>query len=143
MTIENFTPITALLGGLLIGVAASLLLLLNGRIAGISGIAGGLLRAGAGDRTWRLLFLLGLVAGAGASRLVGSQPASIHIDASLPALILGGLLVGFGTQLGGGCTSGHGVCGIARLSPRSITATLVFMLSAAATVFVVRHVIPG
>jgi uncharacterized membrane protein YedE/YeeE len=143
MTIENFTPVTALLGGILIGAAASLLLLLNGRIAGISGITGGLLRAGPGDRAWRVLFVLGLLISVSAYRLVGLPPASIRIDASWPALILGGLLVGFGTQLGRGCTSGHGVCGIARLAPRSIAATLVFMLSAAATVFVVRHVVEG
>jgi uncharacterized membrane protein YedE/YeeE len=143
MTIENFTPAAALVGGLLIGIAALLLLLLNGRIAGVSGIVGGLFRAGSGDRAWRTLFLLGLVVGAGAYRLLGFPPASIHIDASWPALIAGGLLVGFGTQLGHGCTSGHGVCGIARLSPRSIAATLVFMVSAAVTVFITRHLLQG
>jgi uncharacterized protein len=143
MTIENFTPASALIGGMLIGVAASLLLLINGRIAGVSGIAGGLLRADPGERAWRVLFVVGLMAGAGAYGLIAPWPVSISIDASWPVLIAGGLLVGFGTQLGSGCTSGHGVCGIARLSPRSIVATLVFMLTAAATVFVVRHVIGG
>lgn len=141
MIIENFTPVSALLGGALIGVAATLLLLLNGRIAGVSGIAGGLLRPATGDVIWRALFLLGLMIGAGGYGLVDQVP--IRIDASLPILVLGGLLVGFGTQLGRGCTSGHGVCGIARLSPRSIVATLVFMISAGLTVYLVRHVIGG
>jgi len=141
MIIENFTPVSALLGGALIGVAATLLLLLNGRIAGVSGIAGGLLRPATGDVAWRALFLLGLMIGAGGYGLVDLVP--IRIDASLPILVLGGLLVGFGTQLGKGCTSGHGVCGIARLSRRSIVATLVFMISAGLTVYLVRHVIGG
>jgi uncharacterized protein len=141
MVIENFTPISALLGGVLIGTAATLLLLLNGRIAGVSGIAGGLLKAAPGDAAWRVLFVLGLVIGAGAYALVSPRPVEIRIAASWPILVLGGLLVGFGTQLGRGCTSGHGVCGIARLSPRSIVATLVFMVTAGVTVFLVRHVI--
>ena len=139
--VANFTPVSALIGGMLIGLAATMLLLVNGRIAGISGIAGGLVRPARGEAGWRLLFVLGLVIGAGAYGLVTSVP--IRIDASLPVIVLGGLLVGFGTQLGRGCTSGHGVCGIARLSPRSITATVVFMLSAGVTVFLVRHVIGG
>jgi uncharacterized membrane protein YedE/YeeE len=143
MMVENFTPGSALLGGALIGVAATMLLALNGRIAGVSGIAGGLLRAASGDVAWRLLFLLGLALGAGAYALVLPQPLTIRIDASLPVVVLGGLLVGFGTQLGGGCTSGHGVCGIARLSRRSIVATLVFVMTAAATVYVARHVVGG
>ncbi|MDJ0949549.1 MAG: YeeE/YedE family protein [Alphaproteobacteria bacterium] len=140
---ENFTPVSALIGGLLIGVAASMLLLLNGRIAGISGIAGGLLSPARGDVAWRLLFLAGLALGAALWRLVGPEPQAIALTGSLPTLIAGGLLVGFGTRLGGGCTSGHGVCGIARLSKRSITATAVFMASAFVTVFVVRHVFGG
>jgi uncharacterized membrane protein YedE/YeeE len=143
MVIENFTPASALLGGVLIGTAATLLLLLNGRIAGVSGIAGGLLKARPGDMAWRLLFVLGLGTGAGTYALVSPAPLAIDIDASWPVLVIGGLLVGFGTQLGRGCTSGHGVCGIACLSPRSIAATLVFMTCAAVTVFLVRHVIQG
>ncbi|HYG86540.1 MAG TPA: YeeE/YedE thiosulfate transporter family protein [Azospirillum sp.] len=142
MVIENFTPVAALLGGALIGIAATLLLLLNGRLAGVSGIAGRLLLSlRPGDVAWRVMFLLGLVVGAGAYGLVASP--AIRIDASLPVVVLGGLLVGFGTQLGSGCTSGHGVCGIARLSPRSIIATLVFMICGGVTVFLVRHIIGG
>ena len=144
MTIENFTPVSALLGGALIGLAAVLLMLLNGRIAGVSGIAGRLLVPRAlppGDAAWRVLFLVGLVIGAGVYGLLA--PVTIEVPVSWPALAIGGLLVGFGTQLGNGCTSGHGVCGIARLSPRSIVATLVFMASAIVTVFVTRHVIGG
>jgi len=143
MVIENFTPVSALAGGVLIGTAATLLLLMNGRIAGVSGIAGGLLKATPGDLAWRALFVLGLVIGAGAYGLVSPEPVTIRIDASWPILVIGGLLVGFGTQLGRGCTSGHGVCGIARLSPRSIIATLVFMVSAGLTVFLVRHMVLG
>lgn len=137
MAIENFTPVSALIGGALIGLAATVLLWLTGRIAGVSGIAGGLLARPAGDIAWRAMFVVGLVLGAGLYGI--AAPVPVEIDASWPALITGGLLVGFGTQLGRGCTSGHGVCGIARLSPRSITATLVFMASAMVTVFVMRH----
>jgi uncharacterized membrane protein YedE/YeeE len=141
--IEGFTPVSALLGGALIGLAATALYAATGRIAGISGIAGGLLRAGsAADAPWRLLFLAGLISGAGLITLAGGAPA-LRIEASWPLLVLGGLLVGYGTQLGSGCTSGHGVCGIARLSPRSIAATVVFMAAAAATVFVMRHIVGG
>jgi uncharacterized membrane protein YedE/YeeE len=139
MIIDNFTPASALIGGALIGLAATLLLWLTGRIAGVSGIAGGLLARQAGDTAWRAMFVIGLLAGAALYGLVA--PVPIEIDASWPVLVGGGLLVGFGTQLGRGCTSGHGVCGMARLSPRSIVATLVFMASAVATVFLVRHVI--
>jgi hypothetical protein len=137
-----FTPFTATLGGLLIGCAAVLLLLVNGRIAGISGILGGALARRCDDRTWRVLFLLGLPLGALA---VGALRGGLEIQVStpLPALIAAGLLVGFGTRLGGGCTSGHGVCGIGRGSQRSIVATAVFMLTGALTVFVVRHLLGG
>ncbi len=139
---ENFTPYSALAGGLLIGLAASLLLLLNGRIAGISGILFGLLAPAQGEIAWRVLFIVGLVAGTVAYR--GIDPADIiSIEASWPLLIIGGLLVGFGTRVGGGCTSGHGICGIGRLSPRGLTATPVFMLSAGVTLYVVRHVVGG
>lgn len=133
---HDFTPLSALIGGALIGVAASLLLLGSGRIAGISGILGGLLTPTPGDRLWRALFLLGLLA-AGvfgalfAPQLIGSSPRSV------PVLVAAGLLVGIGTRLGNGCTSGHGVCGISRLSPRSIFATVTFI---AAGMIVVRLV---
>lgn len=136
---HNFTPISALLGGALIGLGAALLLLFNGRIAGVSGIVGSLLKPVKGERAWRLAFVGGLVSGPLLVRWLSGQPVSITIDASLPMLIAGGLLVGFGTSLGSGCTSGHGVCGIARFSPRSLVATLAFMLAGAVTVFIVRH----
>jgi uncharacterized protein len=138
MSVEGFTPVSALVGGALIGLAASALYAATGRIAGVSGIGGGLLRAGGADATWRLLFLAGLVVGAGATGLVGGTPL-LRIEASWPVLVVSGLLVGYGTQLGSGCTSGHGVCGIARFSPRSIAATGVFMATAALTVFLARH----
>jgi uncharacterized membrane protein YedE/YeeE len=138
--IEGFTPLSALVGGGLIGLAASALYAATGRIAGVSGIVGGVLRAGDADRGWRLLFLAGLVVGAGATGLVAGTPV-LRIEAPWPVLVLAGLLVGYGTQLGKGCTSGHGVCGIARFSPRSIAATAVFMVTAALTVFIVRHVV--
>ena len=140
MIIEDFTPLSALAGGALIGLAASALYLATGRIAGVSGIAGGLLRAGGADAVWRLLFLAGLVLGAGVTGLVAGTPV-LRIAASWPVLVVAGLLVGYGTQLGRGCTSGHGVCGIARFSARSIAATAVFMVAAGLTVFIVRHVV--
>jgi uncharacterized protein len=141
MTVEGFTPVSALVGGALIGLGAAALYATTGRIAGVSGIAGGLFRTGAAG-AWRVLFLAGLVLGAAATGLVGGMPL-LRIEASWPVLVMAGLLVGYGTQLGRGCTSGHGVCGIARFSNRSIAATLVFMGAAVATVFVVRHVIGG
>ena len=141
MTIENFTPVSALIGGALIGIAATLLLALNGRIAGVSGVVGRLFDPLPGDVAWRVMFLAGLMLGAGAYGIF--QPVSIQITNSILILVVGGLLVGYGTQLGNGCTSGHGVCGIARLSPRSIAATLVFMVSAAITVYIARHMFGG
>ena len=145
MTIVDFTPFSALIGGALIGAAAVLLFLVNGRIAGVSGIAGRLLDPDIYRRRdevmWRVLFLAGLMIGAGAYSLW--RPVTIQIEGSTELLTIAGLLVGFGTQLGSGCTSGHGVCGIARLSPRSIVATLVFMASAMVTVFIMRHVVGG
>jgi uncharacterized membrane protein YedE/YeeE len=138
----EFTPWMAALGGLLIGVAASLLILFNGRIAGISGICGRLFAPGTRDRGWRLCFIAGLPLGALAvEALRGGLP--VQIAASPAAVAAAGLLVGFGTQLGNGCTSGHGVCGLARGSRRSLAATLTFMASAAVTVFLVRHVLGG
>jgi uncharacterized membrane protein YedE/YeeE len=138
----NFTPLSALAGGALIGLSAALLMLASGRVAGISGIVGGLIGASRGESAWRLAFLAGLVAGAGIAGLVGLAPA-IEIDESWLVVIGCGLLVGFGTRLGSGCTSGHGVCGIARLSRRSICATLLFMAAGAAIVFLVRHLLAG
>jgi uncharacterized membrane protein YedE/YeeE len=140
IAMTDFTPISALAGGALIGLSAAILMLASGRIAGISGIVGGLIGASGRDAVWRLAFLGGLVAGAGLAGLAGIAP-SIRIDATWPVVILGGLLVGFGTRLGGGCTSGHGVCGIARLSRRSILATVLFMAAGAATVFLLRHLL--
>lgn len=140
---ENFTPVASLIGGLMIGVAATLLLRLNGRIAGISGILSGLLppwEIEKGDAGWRLTFLAGLILGAGIyGYWQGGAP--VIIEAGLPVLILGGLITGIGTRLGGGCTSGHGVCGIARFSARSIAATGIFFVVTAITVFTVRHIV--
>ncbi len=140
---ENFTPVSSLTGGLLIGGAGGLLLLLNGRIAGISGILGEALSAPRGELVWRLAFIAGLVAGPLVVQAVLQRPIAVRIEASVPMLIAAGLLVGLGTRIGGGCTSGHGVCGIGRLSRRSIVATLSFLGAGAASVFVVRHLIGG
>ena len=138
---ESFTPLAALAGGTLIGLAASALLFLDGKVAGISGIVGGLLRPGAGDRSWRLAFIAGLLAGGGIMR--GALPGAFAITVvePVPILLAAGLLVGFGTQLGNGCTSGHGVCGVSRGSARSLVATMTFMATGVATVFVVRHLL--
>ncbi|MFT3814689.1 MAG: YeeE/YedE family protein [Acidovorax sp.] len=140
MTIDwtHFTPLSALAGGALIGLAAALLVLLNGRIAGISGVLGGLLRPQRGDVAWRAAFVLGLVAAPLAWALCAAVPAP-RIDAGYGTLALAGLLVGLGTRYGAGCTSGHGVCGLSRLSPRSLAATLIFMGAGFATVAVLRH----
>ena len=140
---HNFTPLPSLVGGLLIGSAAALMLLLKGRIAGISGIIGGLLQPSRGDTSWRVLFLVGLVAAPLLVMLVTGQLPEVHSQASSRLLIIAGLLVGFGTRLGSGCTSGHGVCGIGRRSVRSVTATLIFISTGALTVFVVRHILGG
>ena len=136
----HFTPWSSLLGGVLIGAAAASLLLLNGRIAGISGIVGGLLRPERGDVAWRAAFVAGLVFAPAAYGLFTRLPATA-IDTSYPILLLAGLLVGAGTRFGSGCTSGHGVCGIARLSPRSLVATAAFMAAGFVTVFIVRHLL--
>lgn len=135
---QHFTWLDALLGGLLIGIAAAAFMMLNGRVAGISGILGGLLRWQPQDRAWRLAFLMGLVL----APLVYAntlQMPDIRIDASFPQLLAAGMLVGFGTRLGGGCTSGHGICGVARRSQRSWVATSVFMGIAVVTVYLMRH----
>jgi len=136
----DFTPASGLLGGLLIGLAVALTLLLNGRIAGISGIVGALLNPKAGDRGWRAAFVAGLPLGALAYILVEGGPAPVDVLASPPAILVGGLLVGFGTRMGAGCTSGHGVCGLALLSWRSAVATAMFFVVAMLTVFLTRHV---
>ena len=133
-----FTPWSALAGGVLVGGAAAMLLLLNGRIAGISGILGGLLKPLRGDVGWRAAFITGLLVAPLAYTLFAVLPRP-QIDASYGALVLAGLLVGVGTRYGGGCTSGHGVCGLSRLSPRSLVGTLSFMGAGFATVFAVRH----
>lgn len=135
----DFTPGSGFLGGALIGLAAVLLLLANGRIAGVSGIVSGLLARVRGDAGWRVAFIAGLWLGALIYWSARGAPFEIELEASLPAMVVAGLLVGYGTRMGGGCTSGHGVCGIARLSLRSVVATCVFMAVAIATVFVVRH----
>lgn len=140
---ENFTPVSGLIGGLLIGLASVLLLLFNGRVAGISGIVGGLVSPGprkAGDTLWRAAFVVGLMAG-GLGYASAAGGLSTEIGASLPVLVVAGLLVGFGTRLGSGCTSGHAISGIARLSKRSIAATATFMGVAVLTVSVARHVL--
>ena len=135
-----FTPASAVIGGAIIGVAVALFVTLNGRIAGVSGILGGLARPQAGDISWRIAFVAGLVAAPLAWGLFAALP-EMRIYTSFPALVAAGLLVGVGTRYGGGCTSGHGVCGVARASPRSIAATVAFMAAGFATVFVARHLI--
>jgi uncharacterized membrane protein YedE/YeeE len=135
---NHFTPWTSLAGGLLIGLAVALFLLLQGRILGISGITGGLLRFRRGDIGWRLAFIAGLLAASPAWMLFAPAVAP-RIDADWPTLIIAGLLVGLGTRYGSGCTSGHGVCGLSRMSPRSLTATAIFMAAGFLTVFAVRH----
>ncbi len=136
-----FTPWSAAAGGILIGTSATLFAVLAGRIAGISGIVGGLLRPRAHDIGWRVAFVAGLLGAALVYRLFGPG-LSIEIDASNAMLVVAGLLVGWGSRVGSGCTSGHGVCGLARRSPRSIAATLAFMASGMLTVFVLRHLLP-
>ena len=136
----HFTPLASAAGGALIGLSAALLILLNGRVAGISGILGGLLERSRGDTSWRLAFLFGLLAAPLVAGLFAPLPA-VQADADTPALIVAGLLVGLGTRYGSGCTSGHGVCGLSRLSPRSLVATAAFMFAGFITVFVIRHVL--
>jgi uncharacterized membrane protein YedE/YeeE len=134
----NFTPWTALAGGLLIGLAAAVFVLFNGRIAGISGILGGLLRPVPGDVGWRVAFLAGLIAAPVLYGLVAALP-EVTVDAGEGTLVVAGLLVGVGTRYSAGCTSGHGVCGISRRSPRSLIATAAFMFAGFVTVYIVRH----
>jgi uncharacterized protein len=138
----NFTPFPAAIGGALIGLAVALLMLTTGRIAGISGIVDGLI-GNAGGKGWRAAFIAGLILAPLLARLVGFTLPMPQMPASWVVIAGAGLLVGFGTRLGGGCTSGHGVCGIARLSPRSITATLIFVGTAMVVVAIVRHGLAG
>ncbi|MDZ7890552.1 MAG: YeeE/YedE family protein [Rhodoferax sp.] len=137
---NHFTPWASLIGGLLLGLSASLFILVNGRILGISGIVGGLLTPRAGDTSWRLAFVLGLVIAPSVYTLFAG-PVLATVDAGWVTLIAAGLLVGVGTRYGAGCTSGHGVCGLSRLSPRSLVATLSFMGAGFAVVFVIRHLL--
>lgn len=137
--ITTFTPLSALAGGVLIGLAVALLLLANGRIAGISGILGGAAAPRDANSGWRVAFLLGLLLGAAGLTYLLPASGEVALLAPVPLLIAGGLLVGFGSRLGNGCTSGHGVCGLARGSRRSIVATVVFFAVALLTVFVLRH----
>ena len=136
----EFTPFASLAGGALIGLSATALLWLNGRIAGVSGIAWSALREKGGERRWRMTFLAGLIAGAGLWFAFAPGVAAPRQGFPLPLLLAGALLVGVGTRLGSGCTSGHGICGLARLSPRSLAAVVVFMAVAMATTTAVRHV---
>ena len=140
MTIDwtNFTPWTSLTGGILLGIASSLFILVNGRILGISGILGGLFRPAKGDAGWRLSFLAGMLVAPTLYALFAT-PIVARIDAGWVTVVIAGLLVGIGTRVGSGCTSGHGVCGLSRLSPRSLVATVVFMGAGFVTVFLARH----
>jgi uncharacterized membrane protein YedE/YeeE len=142
-SMANFSPVSAAIGGALIGLAAVLLMLFNGRIAGVSGITGGLINPRTEDRGWRLAFVGGLVAAPLAAALVGHAMPMPQMPANYAVIVIAGLLVGFGTRLGNGCTSGHGICGIARLSPRSMVATAVFMIAAIVVVALTRHVFGG
>lgn len=137
---QAFTPWPALAGGVLIGIAAALFVLLNGRIAGISGIVGGLLKPVRGDIAWRAAFVAGLIVAPMLYAAFAPAPM-LQVDADYGALVVAGLLVGLGTRYGSGCTSGHGVCGLSRLSPRSLVATLVFMAAGFTTVYVSRHLL--
>ncbi len=140
---ENFTPLSSTLGGAILGLGAALMLLGLGRIAGISGIFGGLLLRKAGDVAWRVAFVLGLVLGGALMFQLAPAMFSVSIERSLLTIVMAGLFVGFGTRMGNGCTSGHGVCGISRLSPRSMIATATFMVTGALTVFFATHVFGG
>lgn len=139
----TFTPVSAAIGGGLIGVSSVLFMLLTGRIAGISGIFGGLLDFRSEDKVWRIAFIAGLILAPLIAGLIGFATPSPELPGSWTVIIAAGILVGFGTRLAGGCTSGHGICGVARLSVRSIAATVIFMLIAIATVTITRHVFEG
>jgi uncharacterized protein len=139
----SFTPIPSLLGGMILGIAAALYVLLHGRILGISGIVSGLLHPKLGDSAWRLSLVFGLISAPFLAALFFGIIPVIEIDASWLVIVIAGLLVGFGAQYGSGCTSGHGICGLSRLSPRSLVATLAFMCAGFVMVFVIRHLIGG
>jgi len=139
----EFTPISGLIGGMMIGLAAVLFLLFNGRVAGISGIAGGMIGGRASELGWRAAFVIGLIVGPLIVALIRGSMATVTVQTTWPWLIVAGLLVGFGTRLGAGCTSGHGVCGLARGSRRSLVATVLFFAVAVVTVFVTRHLLQG
>ena len=139
----SFDPVSALLGGALIGLASVLLMMLTGRIAGISGILGGCLTLAAGDKVWRFAFILGLILAPVVSDVLGYPLPMPQMPASWAIIVIAGFLVGLGARLGGGCTSGHGVCGIARISTRSIVATAIFMASAILVVSIMRHGLGG
>ena len=140
---HSFTPIPALLGGMILGIAAALYVLLHGRILGISGIISGLLHPVASNTAWRVSMVTGLLSSPFWAALLFDIHPVIHVDTDWVAIICAGLLVGFGAQYGSGCTSGHGICGLSRLSPRSLVATLTFMGAGFLVVFVVRHIIGG
>lgn len=138
---QNFTPVSALFGGALIGLSAFILLWFNGRIAGISSIMSGLFAASGPNRHWRMAFLAGLMLGAAIWQAFAAETFAARQNYPILLIVVGGFLVGFGTRIGSGCTSGHGICGIALLSPRSIAATLTFMASGMLTVYLLRHVL--
>lgn len=140
---ENFTPVSAAIGGALIGLSAVILMAFNGRIAGVSGLFSGVMLAQNGDRLWRLLFVIGLVTAPLIYQATTGRMPAFDLAANIPLVIVGGLLVGFGTRLGSGCTSGHGVCGLSRLSPRSFVSVLLFMGAGMLTVTLVRTVLGG
>ena len=137
---NNFTPWASLAGGLIIGVATACFLIFNGRVAGISGIVGGLSKLERGDVAWRVAFLGGLILSPVVFSTIARVPP-VRMEASYPVLLVAGFLVGIGTRYGSGCTSGHGVCGLSRRSPRSVVATIAFMLAGFVTVYIVRHLI--
>ena len=140
---QNFTPVSALLGGLLIGLAAVILLLFNGRIMGVTGISRGVMQPQRQDVLWRVLFLAGLAVAPILYSIAIAKPVMIEITGSMPVLIIGGFLVGLGTCAANGCTSGHGVCGLGRFSKRSVVVTVTFMITSITTVYVMRHVLGG
>ncbi|MAF95786.1 MAG: YeeE/YedE family protein [Rhodospirillaceae bacterium] len=140
---ENFTPIASLLGGVLIGTAAVILLAFNGHIAGITGVTRGILTPKEGDTVWRVVFLLGLIAGPLVFQAISGAPVKFIVTSSTSVLVVAGLLVGFGTSLSNGCTSGRGICGLGRISRRSMFATGSFMAAAVITVYIMQHVLGG
>jgi uncharacterized membrane protein YedE/YeeE len=140
---EHFTPVASTIGGVMIGLASAMLLLFNGKIAGVSGVAGNLLAPSRGDIAWRVAFVAGLVLGGVALYVAMPGSFAVEVTRSLPVVALAGLLVGFGSRLGSGCTSGHGVCGLSRLSPRSLVSVVTFMATGAIVVFLTRTIFGG